>query len=353
MKNRVALIAGSTGISGLNLATLLAQQEDWTVYGLARRPLPSAGVKPVAADLLHPAQLRGAIGDLGVTHAFFATWLRQENERKNCEVNGAMLINLLDALNNSPLQHVSLVTGGKTYFGSFEDSGNFEVTTPFREEQPRKTGLNFYYTQEDILFERAHQRNFTWNVHRPNTIIGYAVGNAMNMGTTLAVYASICKETGRPFVFPGSPTHYHGVSDMTDARMLAKQMIWAVATPAAENQAFNITNGDLFRWNWMWEQLAQFFGLEAAPYPGHAMPLQEQMKEAGPVWDRIVAKYRLKPHSVHELAPWWHTDADLGRTFETFADRSKSRALGFVEFQKTTISFFDLVERLRGERIIP
>src|SRR4051794_11003238 len=145
MANKVALIAGSTGISGLNLATLLAQQEDWTVYGMARKPLPLKRVKPLAADLLNPAQLRGAIGELGVTHVFFTTWLRQQNEQKNCEVNGAMLTNLLDGLKDSPLQHVSLVTGGKTYFGSFEESGKFEVTTPFREEQPRKAGLNFYY----------------------------------------------------------------------------------------------------------------------------------------------------------------------------------------------------------------
>jgi nucleoside-diphosphate-sugar epimerase len=353
MSNKVALVAGSTGISGLNLATLLAQQEGWTVYGLARKPLTTPGVKSVSADLLNPAQLRGSLSDLGVTHAFFTTWLRQENEQKNCEVNGAMLTNLLDALEKAPLQHVSLVTGGKNYFGSFDDSGNFEVTTPFREEQPRKAGLNFYYTQEDILFERAHRQKLTWNVHRPNTIIGYAIGNAMNMGTTLAVYASICKETGQPFVFPGSPTQYHGISDMTDARMLAKQMVWAVETPAAANQAFNITNGDLFRWNWMWHQLAQFFGLEPAPYPGQPTPLQAQMKDAGPVWDRIIAKYGLRPHSVHELAPWWHTDADLSRTFETFAFMSKSRALCFLEFQKTTTSFFDVAERLRAERIIP
>jgi nucleoside-diphosphate-sugar epimerase len=175
MANKIALIAGSTGISGLNLATALAQQEDWTVYGMARKLLPSGEVTPIAGDLLNPGQLQGAIRDLGVTHAFFTTWLRQENEQKNCEVNGAMLTSLLDGLKHSPLQHVSLVTGGKTYFGSFDDSGNFEVTTPFREEQPRKAGLNFYYTQEDVLFERAGRQNFTWNVHRPNTIIRYAV----------------------------------------------------------------------------------------------------------------------------------------------------------------------------------
>jgi nucleoside-diphosphate-sugar epimerase len=288
-----------------------------------------------------------------VTHAFFTTWLRQENEQKNCEVNGRMLSNLLDALDHSPLEHVALVTGGKNYFGSFEDSGNFEVTTPFREEQPRKPGLNFYYVQEDILFDRAHKKGFSWTVHRPQTIIGYALGNAMNMGVTLAVYASICKETGSPFVFPGSPVQYHGVSDITDARILANQLHWAATTPAAHNQAFNITNGDVFRWDWMWGPLAEFFGLKPAPYPGHPTPVQEQMRDAGRIWNGIINKHGLRPYKVEDLVSWWHTDADLGRTFETFVDMSKSRERGFLEYRKSTTSFLELFERLREERIVP
>ena len=46
----------------------------------------------------------------------------------------------------------------------------------------------------------------------------------MNMGVTLAVYATICRETGRPFVFPGSAQQWNGLTDVTDARVLAKHM---------------------------------------------------------------------------------------------------------------------------------
>ena len=353
MNAKVALVVGASGISGLNLAQQLAAQPEWTVYGVARRPLALDKVKSIAVDVLDPAALKTAVKDLGITHVFFATWLRQENEEKNCEVNGQMLTNVIDAVTGSSLKHVTLITGGKNYFGSFEDSGNFEVTTPFREEQSRKPGLNFYYTQEDILWKRAQADGFTWNVHRPQTIIGYALGNSMNMGVTLAVYATICKETNRPFIFPGSPTIYNGVSDITDARMLAKQVDWAASTPTAHNQAFNIDNGDLFRWSWMWQQIADYFRLVAAPYLGHATPLETQMKEAGPVWDKIVQDCGLKATNVHELAPWWHTDSDLSRPFESFDDMSKSRALGFLEYKKSTTSFTDLFDQLRAEKIIP
>jgi hypothetical protein len=61
-------------------------------------------------------------------------------------------------------------------------------------------------------------------VHRAHTVIGYALGNAMNMGVTLAVYTTICRETGRPFVFPGSAQQWEG---LTDARLLAKHLAWS------------------------------------------------------------------------------------------------------------------------------
>jgi len=353
MAQNTALVVGATGIVGLTLAEHLAVQPGHTVYGLARRPRTLEGVQPIATDLRDPAAVKSAIGGLGITHAYFTTWLRQENEAKNCEVNGGMLSNLLDALVDSPLRHVGLVTGGKTYFGSFEDSGSFDVTTPFREEQERKPGLNFYYTQEDILWERARRQGFTWNVHRPPTIIGYAVGNAMNMGVTLALYASICKAAGRPFVFPGVPQQYRGLFNVVDAEVLAHQIQWAASTPAARDLALNVGNGDLFRWDWMWPKIAAYFELPAAPYPGHATPLDEQMKDAAPVWDRIVAEHGLKAGPLEELASWWHTDSDLGRPFDNFADLSRSRVLGFGEYRESFTSFTRLFDRLRSERLIP
>jgi len=74
-------------------------------------------------------------------------------------------------------------------------------------------------------------------VHRPHTIIGKAVDNAMNMRTTLAAYATICRETGRPFQFPGSQVQWEGLTDMTDARLLARHMLWTATEPAAANMA--------------------------------------------------------------------------------------------------------------------
>ena len=350
-----ALVVGASGIVGNNLARRLVSQ-GWQVHGLARRP-PSdiAGMQPVSADLLNPDTLRAALEGLRPTHVFITTWLRQPTEAENIKVNSAMVRNLLDALSpRRTVQHVALVTGLKHYLGPFEAYGKGTLpATPFREEQPRLDVENFYYAQEDEVFAAAKRDGFGWSVHRPHTIIGYAVGNAMNMGVTLAVYATICRETGRPFLFPGSAVQWNGLTDMTDARLLASHLEWAATTPAARDQAFNVVNGDFFRWNWMWPRLAKWFGLDAAPLPGEGTPLERQLADAGPIWADIARKHGLAEPDLAVLASPWHTDADLGRPIEVVTDMSKSRRLGFLDYQATDDSFFDLFGWLRAARIIP
>ena len=350
-----ALIAGVSGIVGNNLASHLLRQ-GWEVSGLARRPPADIrGLRAVAADLLDPAGLRAALDGLRPSHVFVTTWLRQPTEAENIRVNAAMVRNLLDAVRpGGSVGHVALVTGLKHYLGPFETYGKGSLpATPFREEQPRLNVENFYYAQEDEMFAAAARDGFGWSVHRPHTIIGYAVGNAMNMGVTLAAYATICRDAGRPFLFPGSATQWNGLTDMTDARLLARHLEWAATTPAARNQAFNVVNGDIFRWNWMWGRLAQWFGLEPAPFPGQDTPLERQLAGAASLWAEIARKHGLAEPDLNRLASAWHTDADLGRPIEVVTDMSKSRKLGFLDYQATDDAFFDLFTRLRDTRIIP
>lgn len=355
MQKNVALIAGASGIVGLNLAQLLAGKQEWTVHGLARRPVATPGVLPVAADLQNPDELRVALEGIAPTHVFLTTWLRQPTEAENIRVNAGMVRNLLAALQPAgSVRHVALVTGLKHYLGPFEAYGKGALpATPFREEQPRLDLENFYYAQEDEVFAAAARDGFGWSVHRPHTIVGFALGNAMNMGVTLAAYASLCRETGRPFLFPGSAVQWNSLTDMTDARLLARHLHWAATTPAARNEAFNVVNGDVFRWSWMWGELARWFGLEPAPFTGEHHPLEQQMAHDGPLWAELAAKHRLVEPDLFRLTSAWHTDADLGRPIEVVTDMSKSRRLGFLDYQPTRESFFDLFERLRAERIIP
>lgn len=351
---KTALVVGASGIVGSATAALLTQR-GWTVHGLARRPGEQPGVQPVAADLQDAGATLAALRDLNPDAVFVTTWARQDSEAENIRVNAAMVRNLLDGLPRpSGPRHVALVTGLKHYLGPFEAYGKGTLPqTPFREEQGRLDVENFYYAQEDELFAAAARDGFTWSVHRPHTMIGLAVGNAMNMGTTLAVYATLCRETGRPFTFPGSTAQWSGLTDMTDAGQLAHHLLWATETEAAHDQAFNVVNGDVFRWQWMWGRIADWLGVEAAPFDGTVRPLERQMGDDARLWREIAAREGLAEPDLARLASPWHTDADLGRPIEVVTDMGKSRRLGFTGYVATDDAFFALFERLRAQRLIP
>ncbi len=350
-----ALVVGASGIVGSNLARHL-RKRGWQVHGLARRPPTEIeGMLPIAADLLDSAALRLALQGVGPADVFITTWLRQKTEAENIRINRAMVRNVLDALSPSgSVKHVALVTGLKHYLGPFETYGKGTLpATPFREEQPRLGLENFYYAQEDEVFAAAERDGFGWSVHRPHTIIGYAVGNAMNMGVTLASLCDDLPGDRAPVFVSGLVAQWNGLTDMTDARLLARHLEWAATTEAARNQAFNVVNGDVFRWSWMWARLADWFGLQPAPYPGEGIPLERQLADAGPIWAEIARKHRLVETDLSVVTSAWHTDADLGRPIEVVTDMSKSRKLGFLDYQATDDSFFDLFARLREARIIP
>ena len=353
---KIALVVGASGISGSNLAAELIDN-GWEVYGLARNPPQDVpGVHPVAADLLDPASLEAALADIAPTNVFITAWLRQDSEAENIRVNGAMVRNVLAALSpKKSVRHVALVTGLKHYLGPFEAYAKAGTLpeTPLREEQPRLPIKNFYYEQEDEVYAAAARDGFSWNVHRPHTLIGTAVGNAMNMGTTLAVYASICEETGRPFQWPGSQAQWQGLSDVTDARQLARQLVWAADTDVAHNTAFNIVNGDVFRWQWLWGRLANWFGVEAAGFDGTIHPLEEAMQGDQALWRDMAQRHGLVESNLGRLASAWHTDLDLSRPIEVMTDMARSRKLGFTGYQSTEDSFHALFAQLRAERLIP
>lgn len=351
---RTALVVGATGIAGSALLDALTDK-GWPVLALSRTPgADRAGVRWLSADLTSAQALEDVLAPEKPTHVFFTAWSRQDTEQENIRVNAGMVRNLLAALRGKETAHVALMTGLKHYLGPFEAYAAGEMAdTPFHEEEPRLPVPNFYYAQEDELFAAAAEQGFTWSVHRAHTVIGHAVGNAMNMGLTLAVQATLCREAGEPFVFPGSKTQWDGLTDMTDAGLLAEHMMWASTTPSAADEAFNIVNGDVFRWRWMWPKLAAYFGVDWEGYEGAPRPLEQAMAGRGEAWAEIAERHGLTELRLERVASWWHTDGDLGRDIEVVTDMGKSRIAGFTGYRRTLDAFTTLFDRYRAERLIP
>jgi nucleoside-diphosphate-sugar epimerase len=351
---RTALVVGATGIAGSALVEKLTA-DGWPVLALSRRPGAARdGVRWLPADLTSAEAVAAALAPEHPTHVFFTAWSRQDTEEENISVNAGMVRDLLLALRGKGIAHVALTTGLKHYLGPFEAYAAGEMAdTPFHEEEPRLPVRNFYYAQEDELFAAAAEQGFTWSVHRAHTVIGHAVGNAMNMGLTLAVQASLCRESGEPFVFPGSETQWNGLTDMTDAGLLAEHMVWASTSRAAADEAFNIVNGDVFRWRWMWPQLAAYFDVSWEGFDQAPRPLEQAMAGREAQWAELAERHGLVEPALDRVASWWHTDGDLGRDIEVVTDMGKSRVAGFTGYRRTVDAFIGLFERYRAENLIP
>src|SRR6478609_51413 len=352
---RAALVVGATGIAGSAVAEQLLE-DGWAVYGLCRKPDHlDPRITPVVADLLDPNSLTTALADIRPTHVFYTSWARMPTEAENCVVNGAMVRDLFDALTaGGSVQHAALLTGLKHYMGPFEAYGTGEMAdTPFTEEAGRQDVANFYYDQEDAMFAAAERDNFTWSVHRAHTISGHALGNVMNFALTVAVQAAICKELGQPLIFNGSDTQWNGLTDVSDSTIVAKQMIWASTTPGIGNEAWNVANGEVFRWRVLWPKLAQYLGVDWEGFVDKPRTAVEQMTGKQDVWQRIVEREGLVEPRLDRVAAFWHSDSDLGLETEVITGMTKSRLAGFTEYVSTEAAFKRLFDRYREENIIP
>ncbi|KAF5468141.1 hypothetical protein F2P56_012318 [Juglans regia] len=362
----VGLVIGVTGIVGNSLAEILPLPDTpggpWKVYGVARRPRPKWNAKHpvhyIQCDVSNSEETEAKLSQLAdVTHIFYVTWASRQTEAENCEVNGAMFRNVLRALipNAPKLRHICLQTGAKHYIGPFEAFGKIQPhEPPFTEDLPRLNVPNFYYTQEDILFEEAKKKEgLTWSIHRPNIISGFSPYSMMNIIGTLCVYAAICKHEGLPLKFPGNKASWEGYSVASDADLIAEQHIWATVDPNARNEAFNCNNGDVFKWKHLWKVLAERFGIEKYGFEeGEKVSLVEMMKDKGPVWEEIVRKNHLQPTKLEEVGVWWF--ADLFLCVEGALDSmNKSKEHGFLGFRNSKTSLITWVDKMKGHNIVP
>ncbi|CAK9143300.1 unnamed protein product [Ilex paraguariensis] len=361
----VALIIGVTGIVGNSLAEILPLADTpggpWKVYGVARRPRPSWNadhpVEYIQCDISDPEDTQSKLSNLNdVTHVFYVTWASRSTEAENCEINGKLFRNVLQSIIPSApnLQHICLQTGRKHYLGPFELYGKIAHDPPFHEDLPRLDAPNFYYTLEDILFEEVEKKEgLTWSVHRPGTIFGFSPYSLMNIVGTLCVYAAICKHQGVPLRFPGCKAAWDDYSDCSDADLIAEHEIWAAVDPYAKNEAFNISNGDVFKWKHFWKVLAEQFEVECAEFEeGEKLSLVEMMKGKESVWEEIVREKGLLPTKLEDVGVWWFVDMMLGGgcMLDTM---NKSKEHGFVGFRNTKNAFLSWIDKVKAYKIVP
>ena len=350
MINKKALIAGATGVVGRNLLRHLLKTGEWDIVALSRRtPDVEGPYTHIGVDLTNAAECKAKLGHLGdVTHIFFAALAPHPDLAQSAINNLALLQNLVEAIEPAAarLAHIHVMHGTKWYgmhLGPFK--------TPAKEDDPRHMPPNFYYDQWDYLVELQKGKRWTYSSARPHAISGFALGNPSNLTLVIAIYAAICKELGLPLCHPGTPGNYTALYQCTDSGLLARAMEWMATTPNCANQAFNITNGDLIRWEHTWPNIARYFGMEMGPRRN--ISLVSFMADKGPVWDRIVAKHGLRPFRYQEIVTWKYGDFVFTPEYDVISSTSKARRYGFHECVDTEEMFVRLWNEMRADRIIP
>jgi nucleoside-diphosphate-sugar epimerase len=353
MAGRV-VIAGALGLVGrAALDRYLA--EGWEVVGLSRRAAPEiAGARFLSVDLTDAAATRAALAGLGATHLVYgalyekpllrAGWL----DTDQMETNRAMLDHCIAALDGGTLRHVALLQGTKAYGVHLG-----QMPIPGKEDAPRHIHPNFYWLQEDLLRDRQQRgAGWHWTVLRPQAVIGFAMSSAMNMLAATGAYAAISRELGLPLVFPGKGDR---ITEVTDARLLARAIAWAGGAETARDRIFNVTNGDVITWRGLFPKVAKVFGMElGAPHP-MSMPAIMADKEA--VWQRMVQRHQLQPCTLRELVgdSWQFADFAYSRDDQaaSLVSTIRIRQAGFGDCIDSAEMLDWWLRELQRRRVLP
>lgn len=351
------MIVGALGAVGRSALEHFESLPEWEIVGVSRRtPDFETRAEWVSVDLRDNADCATKFSQIaGVTHIAYAAVYEKADvtrgwaEKDHVEINLQMLQNVVVNIERPghDLQHITILQGTKAYGAHL---GPFRM--PARESDPRYMPPNFYYDQMDWLAEQQIGKDWRWTILRPQIVCGLALGSPLNVVSAIGVYAAISKELNMPLRFPGG---LEKIGEATDARLIARGLEWAATSPAAANESFNITNGDVYIWQNLWPSIAELFQMPSAP--ANPFSLARIMPQNESVWDKIVEKHDILPHAYQNVVPSWQfADYLLGygqRPNAHHVSTIKIRKAGFHDCVDTEEMFIDLLTQLQRRRILP
>lgn len=349
MTRPVLLVIGPHGVAGGAIARRFDVDDGWEVITASRRSAPAGqAATHLSVNLLEPNALTHAAVLSRVTHVAYAAYVEGHTMAETTAPNVAMLTHTLDGLKSvgASVEQVVLIGGGKS-FG--EHLGPYK--TPAKETDPRFLGPIFYNDQEDLLSTRAEIEGFTFTVLRPDVVIGFSLDSPMNLLGAIGVYAALSNAAGVPLRFPGTHSAWTALHQFTDADLLAAAVQWALTAVPARGEIFNVINGDHFRWQHLWQDIADVFDMPTAtPQP---MNLVTQMGDKGPDWDALVARDGLRKTPYGQIASWQFADGLWQSGFDMVQSTIKIRQAGFADSVDSHQSITKKLRQLRQDKYLP
>ncbi len=347
---RTVLVAGALGVVGRAVQDRFVARGVPTICLSRRTPDRATAARFVSVDLLDPSNCAARLTGLDdVTHLVYCAYADHGGAVEDTAPNLAMLSNLMTVIERAcpRLRHVTLMQGAKAYGSHL---GPFR--TPARESAGRHMPPNFYFDQADLL-EAMQRRGVGWHVTilRPTTVYGFSLGSSMNLTTVIAVYGAISKALGLPLRFPGTAGAYEVIRQGVDAGLLAEVVDWAGEAQAAQDETFNVTNGDVFRWSGMWPHVASLLGMPVEE--PQRLPLAPFMADKAGLWNAIAEQHQLRRFPFAQLVSWQFGTRIFEREYDSILDTNKLRKAGFSGFRDSVDMFAEQIARLREDRIIP
>lgn len=304
-------VFGASGLVGAAAVSAFLQAGERVLAISRRKPelVERGEMEHRALDLTDPASALDALARRDdITHVVYAAvhelpnLVRGWRDREQMAINLAMIRNaLLPIIATGALEQVTLLQGTKAYGAHLHP-----IRVPSREREPRDQHENFYWLQEDFVREQSDRHGFAWTIFRPPLVVGPTHGVAMNLVPVIGAYAAIRAAEGLPFVYPGGPSY---VAEAVDTELLADAMVWAAHAPAARNEHFNISNGEVFQWRDLWPAFADELRVETGP--DAAFRVSEYLLSRSDLWDEIVRERGLRPLTLDALVGRSHRYADF------------------------------------------
>ena len=360
---RHLLVAGASGVIGAAAVEHFAQLPGWRVTALSRRrPVVAEGTAfaHVAVDLRDAGACEEAVAGIGpVTHLVYAAVAEARGlaagwrDPATIADNGAMFANLLGPLARAgALHHVNLLQGAKAYGAHVH-----AVTVPCREDGPRDDHPNFYWLHEDLLRDAAAEGGFDFTIWRPQVLLGWAPGAAMNPVAAIGAFAALCRARGQPFALQGES---EALWEVVDAALLARAMAWATDSPWAAGETFNLTNGDVFVLRHAWQDLAQRMGLRVDGASGAGFHSLFNDPQAQADWAGIAAQHGLVEPSLAALVGQSDCYLDLllasriaAKVSPVLLSTIKLRQAGFTDCTDSFAALVSNLERMVELRLLP